>query len=51
MTHFLLRRLAGFIATLWVASVLVFVALELLPGSAAQVRLGETASPEAVAAL
>ncbi len=51
MTHFLLRRLAGFIATLWVASVLVFAALELLPGSAAQVRLGETASPEAVAAL
>ena len=51
MTHFLLRRLAGFITTLWVASMLVFAALELLPGSAAQVRLGDTASPEAVAAL
>ena len=51
MTLFLLRRLAGFIVTLWVASLAVFAALELLPGSAAQVRLGETASPEAVAAL
>jgi peptide/nickel transport system permease protein len=51
MTRFLLQRLASFAATLAVASLLVFAVLELLPGNAAQVRLGATASPEAVAAL
>ncbi len=51
MSLFLLRRLATFIATLLVASVVVFAVLELLPGNAAQVMLGESATPEAVAAL
>ena len=37
--------------TLAVASVVVFAVLELLPGSAAEVILGETATPESVAAL
>ena len=48
---FLLKRFATFAATLAVASVLVFAVLELLPGNAAEVILGDTATPEAVAAL
>ena len=51
MLWFVVKRLAGFVATLAVASVVVFAVLELLPGSAAEVILGETATPEAVAAL
>lgn len=51
MLAFLIRRLAGFALTLAVASVLVFAVLELLPGNAAEVILGDTATPEAVAAL
>ena len=51
MGPFLLKRLLTFFATLAVASVVVFAVLELLPGSAAEVILGETATPESVAAL
>ncbi len=51
MLWFVIKRLAGFVATLAVASAVVFAVLELLPGSAAEVILGETATPEAVAAL
>jgi peptide/nickel transport system permease protein len=51
MTWFLLRRLLSFFATLAVASVVVFAVLELLPGNAAQVILGESATPESLAAL
>jgi peptide/nickel transport system permease protein len=51
MSLFLAKRLATFFATLLVASVIVFAVLELLPGSAAQVMLGDTATPEAIAAL
>lgn len=51
MASFLLRRVAAFAATLLVASMLVFAVLELLPGNAAEVILGDTATPEAVAAL
>ena len=46
MLPFFLRRLATFIATLAVASVVVFAVLELLPGNAAQVMLGDTATTE-----
>ena len=51
MLPFLLRRLATFFATLAVASVVVFAVLELLPGNAAQVMLGDTATAESIAAL
>ena len=51
MAFFLLKRLLAFFATLAVASALVFAVLELLPGNAAEIILGETATPEAVAAL
>jgi peptide/nickel transport system permease protein len=51
MTLFLLKRLATLLATLVVASLVVFAVLELLPGNAAQVILGESATPESLAAL
>jgi len=51
MSLFLLRRLATFLLTLLVASALVFAVLELLPGNAAEVILGDTATPESLAAL
>jgi peptide/nickel transport system permease protein len=51
MGPFLLRRLATFVATLMVASVVVFAVLELLPGNAAEVILGESATPESLAAM
>ena len=51
MSVFLFKRLATFLATLAVASALVFAVLELLPGNVAQVMLGDTATPEALAAL
>ena len=51
MGIFLLKRFATFAATLLAASVLVFAVQGLLPGNAAQVMLGESATPEAVEAL
>ncbi|NWG74908.1 MAG: ABC transporter permease [Rubrivivax sp.] len=51
MSLFLLKRFATFVATLAAASVIVFAVLELLPGNAAQVILGDTATPESLAAL
>ncbi len=51
MGPFLLKRFATFLLTLAVASVVVFVVLELLPGNAAEVILGDTATPESLAAL
>ncbi|MES2992394.1 MAG: ABC transporter permease [Pseudomonadota bacterium] len=51
MGIFLLRRFATFVATLFAASVVVFAVQGVLPGNAAQVMLGESATPEAVEAL
>ena len=51
MPVFLLKRFATFLATLAAASVVVFVVLELLPGNAAELILGDTATPESLAAL
>jgi len=51
MSVFLLKRLATLLATLAVASLLVFSVLELLPGNVAQVMLGDTATPETLAAM
>jgi peptide/nickel transport system permease protein len=51
MGVFLLKRFATFVATLAVASLVVFAVLELLPGNAAQIILGDTATPESLAAL
>lgn len=46
-----LRRLAILVASLFGASVLVFVVLSILPGSPAQVILGTQATPQSVAEL
>jgi peptide/nickel transport system permease protein len=51
MGWFLLKRFATFVLTLIVASIVVFAVLELLPGNAAEVMLGPTATPEAISAL
>ena len=51
MSVFLLKRFATFAATLLVASALVFAVLDVLPGNVAQVILGDTATPESLAAL
>jgi len=51
MLPFLIKRLATFAATLAVASALVFAVLELLPGNAAEVILGATATPQSLVAL
>jgi len=51
MGAFLLRRCAGFAATLIAASVVIFLVLEVLPGNAAQVMLGPEAPQETVRAL
>ena len=51
MLSFALRRLAILLATLAFASLIVFAALEVLPGNAAQTMLGASATPEAVVAL
>lgn len=46
-----LRRLGMGLVTLWVVSVLVFVGTEILPGDVAEAILGQSATPEAVAAI
>ena len=51
MGIFLARRFATFVATLLAASAVIFLVQGVLPGNAAQVMLGESATPEAVAAL
>jgi peptide/nickel transport system permease protein len=51
MGPFLFKRFATLLITLAVASAVVFAVLELLPGNAAEVILGDTATPESLAAL
>lgn len=51
LTRSLARRLSLFVATLVAASVLIFWAVQALPGDVAQASLGMGASPEQVAAL
>src|SRR2546426_8320367 len=48
MARFVLRRLAGGVATLWAISTLIFAATNLLPGDAARAILGKDATPAAV---
>ncbi len=48
---FLFKRFATFLATLLVASAVIFVVLDILPGNAAEVMLGDTATPETLKAL
>ena len=51
MSRFLLRRLALGLLTLFLVSVVVFVATQALPGNAATAILGKNATPARVAAL
>src|SRR5215471_6298208 len=51
MPLYLLQRFLLLLATLVFASLIVFSVLEILPGNAAQVMLGASATPDAVAAL
>ncbi len=51
MLSYALRRLALALITLWLATLLVFGALLLIPGNPAQAILGLEATPEDVAAL
>lgn len=51
MTRFLLRRLATIGVVLFLISLVVFLALHVLPGSAATLILGEYATPEALRTL
>ncbi len=48
---FLVKRFATFCLTLLAASAVIFGVLDLLPGNVAEVMLGDTATPESVAAL
>lgn len=51
MLLFLIRRLGGLVATILVATMVVFVLLELLPGDPASLMLGVNAQPDTIAAL
>jgi peptide/nickel transport system permease protein len=48
LVRLVLRRLALGLLTIWAASVVIFVATEILPGDVAQAVLGQTATPRAV---
>jgi peptide/nickel transport system permease protein len=51
MVAFVVRRVAAGVATLVVASFLIFAAVEVLPGNVASIVLGRNATPTRVAAL
>ena len=51
VVRLLARRLLLAALTVWLASLLVFVALQALPGNLATQILGQNATPQAVAAL
>ncbi|MGY4476771.1 ABC transporter permease [Bradyrhizobium sp. USDA 3364] len=51
MSVFFLRRILTLMATLFAASLIIFLVLDALPGNAAQMLMGADASPDAVRAL
>jgi len=51
LTRFILKRLLSLIITLVVASVIIFMVIEVVPGDPASYMLGLNASPDTVAAL
>ncbi|MEL6288239.1 MAG: ABC transporter permease [Pseudomonadota bacterium] len=51
MGQLVLRRLGIGVVLIWVVSVLIFVLTQVLPGDAAQIRLGQAATPETLEAL
>ena len=46
-----MRRIVVGLVLIWVVSVLIFALTQVLPGDAAQIRLGQQATPESLAAL
>jgi peptide/nickel transport system permease protein len=51
MMRMVWQRIGIGLATLWVVSVIVFIATSILPGDVAQIILGQGATPETLAAL
>jgi peptide/nickel transport system permease protein len=51
ISFFLFKRFASLLLTLLASSVVVFTVLDVLPGNAAEVMLGDSATPESVATL
>src|ERR1700759_3510378 len=51
MTRFILKRIGLALITLWILSLIVFFASQVLPGDPARAILGPLAAPQAVAAL
>jgi peptide/nickel transport system permease protein len=51
MSHYLLGRVGSLIVSLLVASIIIFVVLEVVPGDPAQFMLGVNARPDTLAAL
>lgn len=51
MNYILARLLRQFVPVVFIASILIFLLAELLPGDPAAIALGETATPESVAAM
>src|SRR5210317_437991 len=51
MKQMVMQRIGIGLATLWVVSVIVFIATSILPGDVAQIVLGQSATPETLAAL
>ena len=51
MSRFLVQRLIGLVATLAVASIIIFAAINILPGDPAEVMLGTDARPDTLEAL
>jgi len=51
MMRMVWQRIGIGLATLWVVSVIVFIATSILPGDVAQIVLGQSATPETLAAL
>ncbi|GAB3597141.1 Glutathione transport system permease protein GsiC [Corynebacterium faecale] len=47
----LLRTLLRYVITIWIASVIIFLLIRVIPGDPAAVALGITATPESLAAL
>ena len=50
MQRMVLQRILIGLVTLWVVSVLVFLMTNALPGDVAQIVLGQSATPESLAA-
>lgn len=51
MAYFIVRRMMIVLLTLWVASIIIFAMLQIIPGDPAQLMLGINATDDAVAAL